>query len=277
MAEAHQDNWQAGSTYDRFMGRWSRKLAPLFVEWLDVDQHLDWLEVGCGTGSLTHAIVERANPNSVVACDPTPAFIDFARGSVPDSRVRFIEAGADNFPISRNGYDVITSSFALNFFPDPLGGLTRMRSATGPRGLVSACVWDYAEGMQFLRHFWDAALELDVDSSIEDEGARFPICKKENLTQLFRAAGYVDVRCDYLEIETVFASFEDYWEPMTGGTGPAPSFVTKLSSSNVEKLRSTLEARLPRDGSERIPLRARAVAACGRSDLELLIRDRNNY
>lgn len=257
------DSWAAGSTYEHFMGRWSRKLAHEFVHWLDCDAGLHWLDLGCGTGALTAAILEAAQPRTVVACDPSAPFIDFARQHIRDQRASFVMAGASNFPVQTGGYDVAASLLALNFFPDAAAAVKRMASTAAPGGTVTACVWDYSGGMQFLRYFWDAAVDVAPDAAELDEGRRFPICSLDNLMLLFAASALVDVRCEPLEIATVFSNIEDYWTPLLGGTGPAPAFLSSLSADKQRGLRARLDAALPRGVDDRINLRARAWAVRG--------------
>jgi hypothetical protein len=152
---------------------------------------------------------------------------------------------------------------ALNFFPDPEAAVEEMRSVAAPHGTVSACVWDYSEGMEFLRQFWDAAAAMDSTAQALDEGKRFPLCHVEALTKLFRSGGLADVHCDAIEIPTVFAGFRDYWQPFLGWTGPAPSYVASLDAERREKLSRKLEETLPRGADGTIALTARAWAVRG--------------
>jgi trans-aconitate methyltransferase len=257
------DQWVAASKYEAFMGRWSRPLAHEYVSWLEPGAKRHWLELGCGTGALTQAICADADPAAIIACDPAQQFVAYARQHFPDPRVTFIAAGADDFPFRAGGYDLIVSLLALNFFPNPLGSLQRTRRGVAPGGSCSACVWDYADGMEFLRYFWAAARAIDARAAAADEGARFPVCRPDILTQLFSSAGFSDVRCDALEITTEFRSFDDYWTPFLGATGPAPTFVSTLEPSNRAALRTRLESMLPSDAHGRIRLRARAWAVRG--------------
>ncbi len=257
------DQWTAPATYEHFMGRWSRMLARVFLQWLRPAARAHWLELGCGTGALTSAILAKTEPASVTACDPAANFIEYARRNLPIERASFVIAGAADFPMRASGYDVATSLLALNFFPDPAAALARMGSATVPGGSVSACVWDYAGEMQFLRYFWDAAVEVDPEAARLDEAVRFPMCTPAALTRLFEAAGLSSVRCDPLEIVTEFASMDDYWTPLLGGTGPAPSFVASLDETQRADLRGLIAARLPHLSSGAIWLRARAWAIQG--------------
>ena len=256
-----KDVWQGASAYERFMGRWSRDLARHFVSWLAAPPEGHWLEVGCGTGALTSAIVDLGRPASVMATDASAQYIGDARKALPDQRVQFLVASAENLPRRAEGYDVVASSLVLNFIPDPVAALREMGALGSDNGVVGVCVWDYAEGMQFLRHFWDAAVALDPAAHRYDEGERFPICSPPALEAAFREAGFPAVEVQGLEVETRFADFEDYWTPFVGGPGPAPGYLASLSAGNQEELARRLEAALPRDSDGSVPMTARAWVA----------------
>ena len=258
-----RDQWAAGSAYEVFMGRWSRHLAPQFVSWLHIPRGVHWLDVGCGTGAPASAICSNAAPASVVGCDPANAFVAFARQQTRDARMSFVAAGVGSLPRRAGGYGSVTSSLALNFFPDPETAVHEMRSITAPRGTVSACVWDYGDGMQFLHCFWDAASVLDSAAAELDEGKRFPLCRREALTTLFRRGGLADVGCEPIEIRTAFSSFDDFWRPFLGGTGPAPSYVASLDADRRAMLAGRLEEMLPPGPDGTIALTARAWAVRG--------------
>jgi SAM-dependent methyltransferase len=245
------------------MGRWSRLLAPRFVSCLAVRPDANWLDVGCGTGALADAICAGAKPASVVACDPSEPFIEYARRRHVGSRVSFVAAGVGQLPTRPGGFDSVTSLLALNFFPEPKAAVEEMRRITAVNGLVSACVWDYAGRMEFLRCFWDAVAAVDPSAAELDEGRRFPICRPDALESLFREAGLADVVSDSIEISTRFSTFPELWKPFLSGTGPAPSYVAGLDSSQREALATRLDRSLPREPDGAISLVARAWVVRG--------------
>jgi SAM-dependent methyltransferase len=257
------DGWVAGSAYEDFMGRWSRQLARQFVSWLGIPPGVHWLDVGCGTGALTNAICSHADPASVLGCDPAEQFIEYARSHSGDARASFVIAGVGDLPRRGGGYGSVTSLLALNFFPDAAAAVDEMRCRTAMQGTVSACVWDYADRMDLLRYFWDAAAAVDSTARKLDEGNRFPLCRPDALTDLFRMGGLGDVRCEPIEIPTEFASFEDYWHSFLGGTGPAPSHVASLDDERRMTMARRLEQALPRRPGGQIALSARAWAVRG--------------
>lgn len=258
--DSQKDSWTGASAYEQFMGRWSRKLARAFVLWLDIPPGRHWLEVGCGTGALTAQICEISRPASVVATDPSAQFIAHARAALPDQRVQFLRASAGELPITASGYDVVVSALVLNFLPDPTAALREMRSLVAEGGVVAACVWDYAGEMQFLRRFWDAAVELDPAARQYDEGERFPICSPSALEAAFRGAGFAHAGVKALEVATRFQDFDDYWSPFVGGPGPAPGYLSSLPVQRQHDLARRLAATLPRHEDGSIALKARACA-----------------
>lgn len=255
------DRWQDAAAYDRFMGRWSRRLALEFLAWLGVRPDADWLEIGCGTGSLTRAILENARPRSVTACDTAKDFVSYCTDQLSYPNFRVAAASTDDLPAREGGYDVVVSSLVLNFLPEPVQALRRMREACAVGGEVAACVWDYSDGMELLRLFWDAAVALDPRAAPLHEGRRFPICQPDALRRAFAAADLEGVAVDSLAIATVFASFDEYWGSFLDSPGPAPTYVSSLSQEARQRLAGRLRAEIRggEDGSIRLQARAWAV------------------
>jgi SAM-dependent methyltransferase len=257
------DRWAAGDAYEAYMGRWSRPLADRFVRWLGAGTGLTWLDVGCGTGALTKAICELADPAAVVACDPSKPFVDHFASRFSDPRVSVVVGGTGSLPDAPTGFDRIVSALVLNFVPDAREAVADMRARLRPGGVVAAVVWDYAGGMEFLRIFWDEAVAMDPAARTLDEGTRFPICRSDRLEDIFRDAGLREVTTRAIEVPTRFDTFADYWQPFLGGSGPAPAYVASLTQDQRDALRSRLEQRLTPGGSGPVDLVARAWAVRG--------------
>ncbi len=245
------------------MGRWSHPLAEQFIRWLGAQAGLAWLDVGCGTGALTSAIRRLADPASVVACDPSAAFVEHARSRIADQNVSMVVGGAGYLPRHPDGFDCVVSGLVINFLGDPRGAVGEMRARARPGGVVAGYVWDYAGRMEFLRVFWDEAVALDPSARSLDEGVRFPICESKALESIFRDAGLRDVRSGAVEIPTRFESFSDYWQPFLAGVGPAPAYAMSLSEGLRTELRSRLERRCAGRPGGTIDLVARAWAVRG--------------
>jgi SAM-dependent methyltransferase len=253
------DSWERGNPYEQYVGRWSRRVAPLFLSWLGIPTGRRWLDVGCGTGALSATIVDLCSPASVTGVEPSEGFLKIAREHRSD-RVTFYQGTATEIPLEDRSVDVVVSGLALNFFPDQQVALAEMLRVTVQGGTIAAYVWDYAGKMELMRYFWDAAVELDSNAASLDEGHRFPVCRPKALEQLFTAAGLTGVEVTHIDIPTPFRSFDDYWQPFLGGQGPAPAYAMSLDEAGRSRLRDRLRERLPAETDGSISLMARALA-----------------
>jgi SAM-dependent methyltransferase len=256
------DTWLSGDAYENYVGRWSRLVAKEFIRWLAIPSDREWLDVGCGTGALSHTILDLASPKKVKGIDRSEGFVNTARNRVKHPNVEFETGDAQALPVESESYDVAVSGLVLNFVPQPRQMIAELRRAVKKNGMVGVYVWDYAGKMQFMRHFWNAAAALDSAARDLDEGRRFPICNSEALSNLFREAG-LTAETRPIDIPTDFKDFDDYWNPFLGGQGPAPGYVTSLSEERRAQLRDRIYNSLPFaiDGS--IPMVARAWAIKG--------------
>jgi SAM-dependent methyltransferase len=255
--------WGEGAPYERYVGRWSRLVAPEFVGWLDVPAGAAWLDVGSGTGALSAAVLEHASPASVTGVDSSEGFVGHAESAVPEAR--FVVGDAQALPFQDESFDAVVSGLVLNFVPDQHRAAAELTRVARSGATIGVYVWDYAGRMELMRHFWETARELDPAARELDEGQRFSAFERPDaLERLFAGAGQVDVESRAIDVPTVFVDFDDYWEPFLGGQGPAPSYVASLGEDERSRLRERLRQRLPIADNGSISLVARAWAARGR-------------
>jgi SAM-dependent methyltransferase len=255
--------WAQGDAYEAYVGRWSRRVAARFVGWLDVPAGRRWLDVGCGTGALSATVLTLTDPAELTGVDPSEGFLATARAQVADPRATFQAGDARTLPLPAARFDAVVSGLALNFVPDPERAAAECARVAAPDAVVAAYVWDYAEGMELMRHFWDAAAALDPAGAELDEGRRFPLCRPGPLRALWTEAGLRDVSVEAIEIPTVFSGFADYWEPFLGGQGAAPAYAMSLSEERRAAVRDLLRDRLSSNPDGAIELTARAWAVRG--------------
>jgi SAM-dependent methyltransferase len=255
--------WVVGDAYEAYVGRWSRRVAEAFLRWLAAPTGRRWLDMGCGTGALTGAVLATAEPARVVGVDPSVGFLGRAARTA-DPRASFCAGDARSLPLRDRRFDAVVSGLTLNFVPDPVRAVAELTRVAAPGATVAAYVWDYAKGMAMMRYFWDTATTLDPAAAELDEGRRFPaLCQPDALRGLWTGAGLESVAVRAIEVPTVFADFDDYWTPFLGGQGPAPGYVMSLGEERRVALRDLLRARLPTDPDGSIPLTARAWAVRG--------------
>jgi SAM-dependent methyltransferase len=182
-----------GDGYELYMGRWSRRLAPAFVSFAGVRDGARVLDVGTGTGALAAAVEAKTKTGEVVGVDPSAGFIAHAKEGAQSARLRFEVGDAQALPYPDASFDHTLSLLALNFVPDHEKALREMRRVTRRGGMVSTCVWDYADGMESLRMFWDAAVALEPAAAPKHE-RNMKLCREGELGELWRKAGLVEVR-----------------------------------------------------------------------------------
>ncbi len=230
----------AAGAYDRFMGRYSVPLAPLFADHAGIGAAEHVLDVGCGPGALTGELVRRVGAEAVTAVDPSEPFVEAARERHPGVRVE--QSPAERLPFADATFDAALAQLVVHFMRDPVGGLREMARVTREDGVVAACVWDHAGGRGPVSVFWDAARSLDQDVVDESQlaGAR-----EGHLSELFAEAGLREVDETPLEVGVEHPTFESWWEPYELGVGPAGDHVARLDPEQRDALRERCREMLP--------------------------------
>jgi len=230
--------------YERFMGRWSRLIAPLLADFADLPETGRILDIGSGTGSMTFSIAERKSGTRITGIDPSKEYVAYAtsRNRFP-GRAAFQVGDAQQLQFADTTFDAGVSLLVFNFIPDPKKALLELRRVTKPGGRLAAAVWDYGGGMTMLRTFWDAAVTVDPAAEKLDE-KRMPLCRAGELSALWRQGGLENVREQPIDIDTRFGSFTDYWDSFLLGQGPAGAYAASLNPGKLDALRSETKRRL---------------------------------
>jgi len=225
--------FQDAEAYEKIMGRWSQRLAPLLLRFGGLADGDRVLDVGCGTGSLTFAMATVANVAAVTGIDLTPGFVAFATSRNSDSRIRFQQGDARALPFEDNAFDRAFSMLVLQFIPDGRRAVVEMQRVVRPGGTVTAAVWDDFSGMPHIRMIWDIAATLDP--TIKRPFFR-PLSKPNEMASVWAELGLVGVEQTSLLIRMEFESFDDYWLPFTKGEGPPGRLLLSLSESAKSRL-----------------------------------------
>jgi SAM-dependent methyltransferase len=241
--------------YDRFMGRYSARLAPQLADLAGVEGGQRAVDVGCGPGALTTELVARLGAGRVAAADPSEPFVDAARDRHPGVDVAL--APAEDLPFDDDAFDAALAQLVVPFMQDAHAGLTQMRRVTRPGGVVAACAWDHGGGQSPLAPLWRAVRDLHPAEPTESVQAG---TREGHLAELLGAAGCSDVEATALDVRVAHATFDEWWEPFTLGVGPAGAFVAKLDADGVHELRERCRELLG-DGPVVIPARAWAARA----------------
>ena len=263
MKQESADTFSNASGYQGYIGRWSHPVAQQFVTWLDVAPGRSWLDIGTGTGMLAQVILEQAAPANIVGIDPAQQYIEFAQQRINDERVEFRVGGAGELSSEQSKFEVAVAGLVLNFMPSAEEALQSIIQVVETGGTLAAYVWDYADKMQIMRHFWDAAIAIDPPAAELDSGKRFTICHPDNLRALFEGVGLTTVEVTPIDIQADFADFDDYWLPFLAAQGSISKYLGSLNEEGKATLREQLQRQLPIDADGSIHLVARAWAAKG--------------
>jgi SAM-dependent methyltransferase len=248
----------SGDAYDRFMGRYSRPLAIAFADAAGVESAMAVLDVGCGPGALTGELVTRLEPGHVSAFDPSPPFVAECRVRHPGVDVR--PGRVESIPFDDDTFDCALAQLVLHFVTDPELAAREMRRVVRPGGTIGACVWDFSEGMEMLRRFWDAALIVDPDAPDEARTLRFG--RQGEIAELFEAADLHDIVETTLQVSSTYEDFDELWSGFLAGIGPAGTYCTSLPEERRVALRAELFTSIGRpSGSVTMPAVARCVTA----------------
>ncbi|MDX6615470.1 MAG: hypothetical protein QOD60_561 [Solirubrobacterales bacterium] len=243
-------------SYDDFMGRYSRALAPPFARFASISPGLRVLDVGAGPGALTEVFAEVVGAASVAAAEPSAQFAEACAERVPGADVR--QTSGEALPWGADSFDVAAAQLVLNFMKDADQGVEEMQRVVKPGGTVATCIWDTGGGMEMLRAFWEAAIALNPSAPAEGARARFGV--PGELRALFATAALEDVVVEPIDVEGAYEDFDDFWRPFTGGVGPAGSYCVSLTDEAQGALREECRMRLnKKSGPFRLGARSWAI------------------
>jgi SAM-dependent methyltransferase len=230
-----------GAAYERFLGRWTGRLAEALIDFAGLPAAGPVLDVGCGTGSVALELRRRYPDRSVSAVDASAAYVAFARGRAGADRIQLEQADAANLPFEAGLFSGAIAQLALNFMPDPRRVAQEMRRVTCSGGVLAAAVWDFRGGLVFQRLFWDTAAAIDSEAAAtRDRLFSHPLAQPKGLARLWREIGLREIDDRSLTIRMEYASFDDYWEPLLGGQGPFGSYVAGLPDERRAVVRAAV-------------------------------------
>jgi len=245
------------AAYERFMGRWSRAVGPVFLDWVASPSGTRWLEVGCGTGIFTELILDTCSPAAVFAVDPAQAQIDHASRQPAAQRADFRVADAQALPFPDATFDVVASALVINFIPDRPRALSEMRRVARASGIVAGYVWDFSAE---LSPSWPLRRGMRQFGADVPEAPGTRDSSLGALHSLFDRAGFERIATKAIEVTLTYSDFDDFWQAQTPSYSPTTRIIAAMTKSERERLMETVRAGLPVRPDGRIEYSARANA-----------------
>jgi len=248
-----------GAAYEQMMGKWSRLAGDIFLDWLDPEQGLRWVDVGCGNGASTQMIYDRCAPSVLKGIDPSPAQLEFAR-TRPSAQLAEFELGnAMALPFAAAEFDVAIMALVIFFVPDPAKGVAEMVRVVRPGGLVAAYAWDIPGGGFPLEPIQAEMRAFGI------EPLRPPsadISRIEALAELWTDAGLREVETRGIVVQRDFTDFDDFWRTGLLGATIGP-LIASMALDDVTLLKEKVRARVTVGEAGRVSYVARANAVKG--------------
>jgi ubiquinone/menaquinone biosynthesis C-methylase UbiE len=250
-----------GKAYERLMGRWSRLAGDQFLDWLALPKGLKWLDVGCGNGAFTEALIVHGAPAEVVGIDPSEGQLDYARTRPGAKLAQFRVAGAQDLPFADNSFDAAIMALVITFVPDPAKAVAEMARVVRPGGWVATYMWDIPGGGLPLEPIHAAMKSMGMTSPLPPGTAA---SRQDSMRSLWEQAGLQSVEVNTIRIRPTYSGFDDFWDSNSVPVGPAGKAVSEMSPAMKEQLKATLRKQLPQDAAGRISYEAYANAVKGR-------------
>lgn len=100
----------------------------------------DVLDVGCGTGFATQAVIDRFHPARITAVDPAEGMLDQFRARFAGREgieITVLQADVESMPVAPESFDLVVCSMAYHWFPRKWAAAAAMARALKPGGVVA--------------------------------------------------------------------------------------------------------------------------------------------
>jgi ubiquinone/menaquinone biosynthesis C-methylase UbiE len=227
------------AAYDRGVGRWTRQLADIFLDFIGLAEGEKILDLGCGTGSLGKAVLRRLAAVELHGCDPSAASVALLRSQVDDSRLHLHVADGNRLPLPGGYFDRCFSLLVLTFAgPGALGEKARV---VRPGGWIAAGVPDFRDTHVMIRRLFDLCAAASPQAAeLRRKVLGAPMSNSVRAAAECRRLGLQDVDVTTLSVAVEYAGFADCWSVVAARQGPNGAMVACLPAAVREEVRQAL-------------------------------------
>ena len=250
-----------GEAYERLMGRWSRVAGEIFLDWLDVPPERCWLDVGCGNGAFTEALIARCAPAEVIGVDPSEGQVAFARTRPGAKPAQFRIGDAQALPFANDRFDGAVMALVVTYLSDPAKAVSEMARVVRPGGWVATYVWDVPGAGTPVNPIYVAMESLGMPAPCPPGAA---VSHRDTLRVLWEDAGLESIESRVIRIPIVYSDFDDFWDSNSVPVAASGKAIHDLSPAARGQLRNRLRKQLPVGPDGRIAYESFANAVKGR-------------
>ena len=250
-----------GEAYERLMGRWSRLAGEIFLDWFDIPANVRWLDVGCGNGAFTAALIARCAPAEVIGIDPSEGQVSFARTRPGAKPAQFQIGDAQAIPFGDDRFDVAVMALVITFLSDPAKAVSEMARVVRPGGWVGTYMWDGPGGGTPVHPIYVAMESLGMPSPRPPGAA---VSRRDTLQALWKDAGLESIETQVIRIPVMYSDFDDFWDSNSVPVGPQGKAIQEMSQTVRAQLRARVREQLPIGPDGRIAYESFANAVKGR-------------
>ena len=251
-----------GEVYERLMGRWTRLVGEVFLDWLDVPKGLRWLDVGCGNGAFIEELIARCALATVMAIDPSNDQLAYARTRPGVKAAKFRVGDAQKLPFGDDSFDIAIMALVISFLPEPDKAAAEMTRVVRPGGWVATYMWDIPGGGATLDPIYIALESMGMTTSVRPPNPT--VSRRQAMDELWKNAGLESVDTRVIRIPVAYSDFDDFWDSNTVPVGQQGKLIENMSMSAREQLRARLREHLPFTSDGRIAYESFANAVKGR-------------
>jgi ubiquinone/menaquinone biosynthesis C-methylase UbiE len=127
---------QVATDYDAWAGGLHGRVAARLIELANPKRGHHALDVGCGTGLVSHLVAARVKPGTVIGVDLSERMMSVARGRM-DPNTQYVGMAAERLVFRPASFDLVTMGETLAYLADPTAALEEAHRVLKPRGRIA--------------------------------------------------------------------------------------------------------------------------------------------
>ena len=179
----------------------------------------------------------------LIGADIAPEMLTSARDRLKEPQYLPISANGQALPFQDGVFDAVVCQLGLQFFADPLAGLTEFHRVLRPGGIAAVCVIATPDRAPMWGNVANVICRLAPEHR-ETLYLSFSLSDPKRLELLLSNAGLHEVRVKQVRCEDTVGNFDEYWSPIEAGIGSIAQVYFTLSEKDRLSVRDEVRASL---------------------------------